>query len=183
MKTVPTRLDLIRQLSGDKLTGAEVGVMNGDFAAEILTLSNIDRLYLIDPWQHQPGPYEKDPANVDQGGQEERFRFVKERFVNDERVRILRMLSFAAMPLFIRSRLDFVYLDAAHDYRSVQWDLDAWSRIAPVLFVHDFIENEATDTMGFGVVRAVTKFCEESGWRVTALTDDDAWPTCELRKP
>ncbi|MHA2066103.1 MAG: hypothetical protein ACXABY_17165 [Candidatus Thorarchaeota archaeon] len=41
---------LKEHFKGRPVVGAEIGVLNGDHAAELLQTLNIERLYLIDPY-------------------------------------------------------------------------------------------------------------------------------------
>lgn len=175
-----TRLDLIASMA--PRSGAEVGTLRGDFAADLLTIPTLETLYIIDAWTHFPGDYERDPANVDQGGQDERERFVRERFRGDPRAIIHKGLSRDAAACLVKTPIDFAFLDAAHTYAAVSADLLAWSKVARVMLVHDYLDTEATRKMGFGVKLAVRFFCEFSGWRVDFVTDEE-WPTARLIRP
>lgn len=186
MNTLPTRNDLISLLAPGSV-GAEIGVLNGDFSAELLK-SNPSRLYLVDAWQHvTSGPYAKDPANVEQPGQDERYRNVVSRFKDDARVRILRERSAFAAGLLLelyRAEFDWVYIDADHSYSRVLTDLALWSLLIKpggIIMGHDYIDNEKTREMEFGVVEAVGHFCQVMGWRLDLLTQDE-WPSYVLRR-
>jgi hypothetical protein len=57
--------------------------------------------------------------------------------------------------------LDFVYLDARHDYASVVEDIGLWyPKVKPggVLSGHDYMEQEKIGDTLFGVKRAVDEF-------------------------
>lgn len=158
---------------------AEIGVLTGEFSAELLTIPSITKLHLIDPWKFYPGDYEKDPANVSQEGQDQRYRDVCSRFEGDRRIDVRRMESLQAAGIFGINSLSCVFIDGQHDYDSVLDDLSAWSMVAPVLFVHDYTDSPEALAMGFSVKPAVKRFCEKFGWRVEAQTDE-TWPTAML---
>lgn len=182
-----TRLELVASIQPE--TGVEIGVLEGDFSAELLTIPTLRRLNLVDPWKHFDGDYERDPANVDQAGQDQRFERVCARFDSDPRVVIVRLTSLGYVN-FIRDfsselpskTVDFAYIDANHTFDAVCNDLLAWSDLANTMFVHDYIDNEASRAMGFGVMQAVKVFTGlRPEWSVTQVTDEE-WPTAMLQK-
>jgi len=174
-----TRLDLIRSLNPKR--GAEVGTLVGDFASELLTIPSLEMLHVIDAWYHFPGDYERDPANVNQGGQDARHRNVLLRFGDEMRIDIHKGFSTDVAKSFDAACLDFAFLDAMHSYCPVYRDLVAWARVAKVLLVHDYLDTDETRKMGFDVMGAVADFCNNSGWKVAAVTDEP-WPTAMLEQ-
>jgi hypothetical protein len=186
LKTFPTRLDLIRDLPPNS-TGAEIGVYAGGFSAEILS-TPVKKIYLVDAWDASVVD-PRDALAVDQGGQDALYRSVVGRFMNESingRVQILKQLSIdAAFELWLEEiKLDFIYLDACHTYEAVKMDLSAWSQVIAdggCIMGHDYLDNDRTREMGFGVIKAVTEFCNERGWILDALTLDE-WPSYRLVK-
>lgn len=160
--------------------GAEIGVAEGEFSAEILA-RGVTRLYLVDAWKHLGGSYEKDLSNVSDGGHEARHRRVRERFAGDARVCILRMLSTKAAECVADAGLDWVYIDADHGYDGCLADLQAWAgkvKAGGAIFGHDYV---ADAVQGFGVIEAVDTFCREAGWGLAGMSDE-RWPSYELRR-
>lgn len=185
MKTYPDRNAMIRTLAPDSIV-AEIGTQRGDFAAEILK-TNPYRLYLIDVWAHQKGDYEADVANVDDGGQQANYRYVCERFAREietGQVVVMRMSSIEAASKIADDVLDAVYLDANHTKRAVSEDLRAWAPKVNglgVIMGHDYTDRPEALKMKFGVIEAVTEFCEEGQWKLVGLTKDE-WPSYELER-
>jgi len=173
-----TRFDMISSLH--PTSGAEVGTLRGDFASELMQIPTLKTLHVIDAWTHFPGAYELDPANVDQGGQDERERFVRTRFEREPRIIVRKGLSLDVAASMGTDSLDFVFLDAMHTYSSVYDDLVAWSCVAKVLLIHDYLDTEATREMGFDVVRAANTFCAHSDWRLAEISNED-WPTAMFK--
>jgi len=185
IRIVPTRLDLFRELPAGT-TGVEVGVLRGDFSAEILT-TGVEKLYLVDCWESQTGAYELDVANAED--HEANERRVRDRFKDDPRVEILKGFSLDVYAAFKSAAPNypdfaFAYIDAAHDCDSAYRDLRAWAELLyddGVLFVHDFTVRPEAIRQGFGVVKAVYDFCEYNSWEITAITEDE-WPTVKLER-
>jgi hypothetical protein len=81
------------------------------------------------------------------------------------RTKLIRMPSVEAAKLFPAQAADFIYIDAAHDYESVQADIRAWwpalSREG-ILAGHDFDNHQ----LHAGVKRAVMEFAQQIGQTV-----------------
>lgn len=182
----PNRSKMMASIVNGK-RGAEVGVQHGHFAHELLNL-DAERLWLIDPWVHWPvnPSYSMDPANVNQQEQDGIYQYVMDRFSSyiwSGRVAVIRSPSLHAVNMFDEESLDFVYIDAMHDHKSVLDDLHAWAprvKKGGYLCGHDYTESEKAKGMGFGVVSAVNEFCETTGRGVTYTTEEE-WPSYAIR--
>lgn len=185
MNSYPDRNSLIRTLAPDSIV-AEVGTQRGDFAAEILK-TNPYRLYLIDVWARQTGDYEADVANVDDGGHEANYRYVCGRFareIESGQVVVMRMPSVEAAKQIVDGIMDAVYLDANHTKRALAEDLRVWApklNVVGRIMGHDYTDRPEAKKMKFGVIEAVTEFCEEGQWKLVGLTKDE-WPSYELER-
>ena len=121
------RDDLPFFLNGLGLTniGIEVGVCKGLFSAHILKNWHGKKLYLIDSWRHFSGI-----EDVNNGDHNEQLDNIARTFMNiypfDSRAVIVRDYSTEAAELFQDKSIDFVYIDAGHDYKSVTKDLICW---------------------------------------------------------
>ena len=122
--------------------GAELGVMDGLFSHNILMRwpSN-EKYYLIDIW----APLENyfDRANVDTIQQDQRLQGAKERLKEYEnKTFFLRNLTIDAAKLIPDNSLDFVYIDARHDYCGCMQDLETyWPKLRSggLMSGHDFV--------------------------------------------
>ena len=104
-------------LSGD---GVELGVKQGEFAAKMLaSWTNGGRYTLVDPWMKQEDY--TDLANVDNAEQQKYMNEALDRTKQfSSRVAVLRNFSYNAVKHFEDCSLDFVYVDAVHDYDGVR---------------------------------------------------------------
>ena len=178
-----TRIDLIRRLPAGTI-GYEIGVLTGEFSAQILS-TPVKKLILVDEWRyHRDDEYRLDPANCDQGGQDMRYEAVCKRFDGDSRVDVIRTdsTSWRVYGCMQTWPPDWVFIDANHTYEQVILDLRFYAIHCDRMFAHDYVDNEASQAMGFGVKRAVDNFCRAHGWRINAITDEE-WPTVELLSP
>lgn len=169
MKFLPTRIDLIKLLPSGSV-GAEIGVWRGYFSSEILGCHNVGKLYSIDNW----GPY----LNEDQRANEQEARGNLKRFGG--RSAVVKTHSLKAVSEV--PDLDFVFIDGYHTYEACTADLEAWAKkIKPngCIMGHDYTDRPEARAMNFGVIRAVDDFCENKGWEMIYLTQDD-WPSYML---
>lgn len=172
-----TREDWIAEAAPDSF-GVEIGVLEGEFSQVILS-HNPRKLVLVDAWLHFESGY-ADPANVNQGGQDARFRRVTQRFANDPRVVIVRCLSRSdeIVPA-LRDGPDWIYIDANHEEEECYQDLCFYSQFSPMIAAHDYLPDD--NHLGFGVRRAVERFLEFGGWVIDLITEED-FPTVVLKK-
>jgi len=87
----------------------------------------------------------------------------------ENKYRSLRMKSVDASKLFADNSLDFVFIDASHEYEDVKQDIISWGpklKISGILAGHDYWP----DTWG-GVKKAV----DELLTHVTISTDEGCW--------
>ena len=172
-----TREDWVAKVAPDSF-GVEIGVLEGEFSRLILN-HNPRKLVLVDAWLHFESGY-ADPANVNQGGQDARFRRVTEQFASDSRVEIIRSLSRAdEVASALEEKPDWIYIDANHAEEDCFQDLWFYSQFAPTLAAHDYLPDN--NALGFGVRRAVERFLELGGWEIDLVTEED-FPTVVLKK-
>lgn len=148
---VPSRRHLLTLLEGRDLVGVEVGVYRGQFSEFLLESGRFREVVSIDPWLWNVFGVNPQTAYVETLARLERF---------GERSRVLRVTSEKAANLFVDSSIDFIYIDAAHDYKNVALDMKIWwgKLKAGGLFAgHDF------DTRQPGVMQAVKEHAADHG--------------------
>ena len=160
--------------------GAEIGVKVGKYSDFVLTRWQGTMLISIDPWlEDEPDEY-VDRANVPQAEQEEFFQRATARLArHGARSEIWRTTSVEAASRMRDGSLDFVYIDARHDYTSVLEDLESWvGKVRPggILAGHDYVDGEFPQGV-FGVKRAVDEFFSARGMRVYST---DGRPPIEM---
>ncbi|MDG2283964.1 MAG: class I SAM-dependent methyltransferase, partial [Alphaproteobacteria bacterium] len=105
------------------ICGAEIGVDRGAHALDMLNYLNLKKLYLIDPWERYK---DHDVEGFPDDNSDEIYQSVNNMFSDYENVEIIRETSVDASELIEDSTLDFVYIDANHEYEHVLADLRAW---------------------------------------------------------
>jgi Methyltransferase domain len=163
----------------------EVGVKLGKFSEIILRGWKGRRLISVDPWLEAPRDEYRDVANIDQSSQNWFYTATQKRLADfGERSEIWRMTSAQAAERVDPASIDFVYIDARHDYESVLEDVGLWHpkvRAGGMLAGHDYLDGELPAGR-FGVKSAVDEFCAERGLEVVVTTTDE-WPTWVIEIP
>jgi hypothetical protein len=183
--------------------GAEIGVQQGEFSHMMLSKwSHCTDYYLVDVWKHQDN-YE-DSANIPDADQEVNYRTTKKRLHAYHHItRFVRMYSLEASELLSRNAtdpvtkkvvpfLDFLYIDARHDYCGCLEDLIAWYPLLKSggIFAGDDYSPHyppSWDKCGNGstipgsVYRAVNEFGKAHNLNIMATTT--GWPNWIARKP
>jgi hypothetical protein len=90
-------------------TGAEIGVGKGEFSEKLCQAGL--RLYSVDPWF-----------------KDKNFALAKEKLGKYPNCTIVRKTSMEAVADFANESLDFVYIDANHEFRYIAEDLVEWSK-------------------------------------------------------
>lgn len=117
--------------------GAEIGVMKGEYAQVICEAAPDIHLYCVDPWQAYEGYDMGDQAKMD-----EFFAKAQKRLRPYPNKTFIREFSVTAAHKFANNSLDFVYIDAAHDFVNVVNDLNAWTpkvRKGGIISGHDYV--------------------------------------------
>lgn len=148
-------------------TAVEIGVQQGLFSDLLLNRWAGRRLISIDPWQ-QSDNYD-DIANVLQQAQDQLYEETLSRLAtHGDRSEVWRQTAAEASAAVDAASLDFVYIDARHDYASVKDDLLTWyGKLRPggIIAGHDYLDGEIPEG-DFGVKSAVDEFFGQKRLRI-----------------
>lgn len=183
--------------------GAEVGVKTGQHAAVLLThWKSCQSMKLIDLWAQQPDHANyHDLANVDNATQQSNLERTQTRLQSwAHKIEYFRMYSVQAAARIANHSLDFIFIDARHDYCGVKEDLDAfYPKLRPggILAGHDYLDAAemrkqsprqdwsicADGSIHTGAVKgAVEDFALQWGL-VISVVYADRWPSWMIQKP
>lgn len=129
----PVRLDIKRDDMANLFNelgfkkGAEIGVYTGRYSESLCQRIPDLKLYCIDPWDIYETKVE-DPHSQDKEQAEFNYKKTKER-LDKYNCAIIKKTSMEAIKEFEPESLDFVYIDANHDYEHVSEDIKAWAKI------------------------------------------------------
>jgi hypothetical protein len=184
---LPSRSELPELLNRRKLfgCGAEVGVAAGGFSDWLLRGWRGAHLISVDPWREASSAEYDDVRNTAQAAQDETFEEAKKRLAeHGKRSSVWRMTSSEASERLPNHSLDFVYIDARHDYESVLEDLELWlDKIRPggLIAGHDYVDGRLPTGL-YGVKSAVDEFFGCRGLPVASTFMDEA-PTWIVHVP
>ena len=196
------RNDLIKLIVAEGFTsGAEIGVQLGLYAEFLLSnWPKCIEYHAIDLWAHQKSY--KDTANVDNAQQESLYMQTRNRLKRFEHiVRYHRNYSNLAVNELKDESLDFIYLDARHDYIGILEDLTLyWPKLKSggIFAGHDYLDvaevkaltphqDWSIDSRGIkrtdgkAVRSAVNEFASKQR-RQILITLPEEWPTWYMRK-
>ncbi|CAD7944333.1 unnamed protein product [Amoebophrya sp. A25] len=145
------------------LTGeaAEIGVQRGLHAKQFLEKWKGKKLFLVDRWTHVPSDTYIDIANIPSDGMQQlKSEMERNLEVFSSRYAVLEAWSEDAAKKVPDGSLDFVYLDARHDFQGVYADLSSWwpkLKIGGLIAGHDFCDGELPEG-DFFVETAVRSF-------------------------
>ncbi len=153
--------------------GAEVGVERGRFSKIICQVNPQLKLYVIDCWQTYKGYRD----HVSQERLDEFYLETKTR-LTPFNCHIIRDWSIEAVKRFADESLDFVFIDASHDYEHVKEDIREWSKKVKrggIVAGHDYIDKMHGIT--YGVKRAVNEWIKENSISPLFVYKKDSCPT------
>eukprot|EP01065_Artemidia_motanka_P027018 TRINITY_DN3225_c0_g1_i1.p1 TRINITY_DN3225_c0_g1~~TRINITY_DN3225_c0_g1_i1.p1 ORF type:complete len:413 (+),score=114.82 TRINITY_DN3225_c0_g1_i1:46-1239(+) len=139
---------LLEKWGTGPITGVEIGVRWGEFSTALLKKVANLTLYMVDPWTSQENY--TDLVNIKsrvRGNEllsgDDMYEYVAQKMTRafGHRARVLRMFGGDAAARFANRSVDFLYIDARHDYKAVTEDLEAWwPKLRPggVMSGHDF---------------------------------------------
>jgi Methyltransferase domain len=175
-------------LNARKLLGCavEVGVLEGEFSELLLTHWRGLHLVSVDPWLEADRDEWVDIANVAQDEHDRLYERTKERLSRfGSRSTVWRMTGEEAATRVLDHSLDFVYLDARHDYDSVLADLESWApkmRPGGILAGDDYFDGHVPEGV-FGVKSAVQDFFGPRGLRIGVAHADAGTPSWYVVMP
>lgn len=127
--------------------GAEIGVERGVYSKILCEKIPGLKLYCVDPWQ----PYGISDARRERSA----FRNARANLAGFN-VEFVIKTSFEAAKTIPDRSLDFVYIDAMHDFDNVMMDLILWTpkvRVGGIVSGHDY-----SPYWKFGVIQAVNTY-------------------------
>lgn len=196
------RNQLAKLIAAEGFTsGAEIGVRLGLYTEVLLSnWPNCTQYHAIDLWAHQKNY--KDIANVNDTVQEELYLRTRKRLKRFEHIiRYHRNYSNLAVNEIKDESLDFIYIDARHDYIGVSEDLTLyWPKLkrGGIFAGHDYLDSSevkartphqdwSIDHQGIkrtddkAVKSAVNEFATKHR-RQVLITLPEVWPTWYMRK-
>ena len=158
------RVTLLEKLKKGSVC-AELGVKQGEFSEQILSVVQPAKLHLVDTWG----------SAVSHEGF---YNSVREKFsaeIERGQVEIHRKLSIEAVQDFPENYFDWIYIDTDHSYLNTKAELHQYAeKLKPsgVICGHDFVKTSWLSGSRYGVTEAVQEFCVTYGWEFIYITID-----------
>jgi hypothetical protein len=149
------------QFKDKKLTGIEIGTYRGVHARNILKFLNIERLYLIDPYEIYD---EESIVTKTLVPAEKSAHKILKKY--SDRIIWIRKPSDKAVN-DIKEEVDFVYIDGNHSYEYAKKDIELYYlklKLGGIMGGHDF--NNSFNPSLDGVVKAVLEFVNKNNLKL-----------------
>lgn len=160
--------------------GAEVGVFDGYFSEYLCRTIPGLKLYSVDPWEVYPGyrdhKFEESMRNAETKARERLCRAPYD-------VEIIKKYSVDAAGKIPDNSLDFVYIDANHEYSHVKQDIELWAtkvRKGGIVAGDDYYMTRAGN---MGVLRAAQEYAEANGYELNCTLWDLTDPVVDNQQP
>ena len=163
-----TRVTLVRLFKElGYCIGAEIGTYSGSFAITLSINNPKIKLYCVDAWSTYDGL--NDYTNAEY--LTDIYKLAAQRLKPYKGVEIIRKLSMDAVKQFDNESLDFVYIDANHEFPYVAEDIFHWEKkVKPggIISGHDYLRTPREDGLiqVREVVHAYTEAFNISPWFV-----------------
>jgi len=145
--------------------GAEVGVEQGVYSEELCRANPDLKLYAVDAWKAYKGYRD----HTTQQKLEAFYESAKNR-LEGYNCELVRKFSMDAVKDFKDRSLDFVYIDANHDFQNCTNDIAEWSKkvkIGGIISGHDYASQRKPTNMHVAeVVNGYTKAYDIKPWFV-----------------
>ena len=183
--SVPVKWGTRNEIYGSVLpkggSGAEVGVLYGTNAENMLLYSSPHSLVLVDSWKSAVNPDSPNKPTRFTIRSEKKYKFVVDRFAKEKRVKIWRCYSFEAATAVENGSLDWVYIDANHRYATALLDIQMWTaklKVGGYMMCHDF----TMKIWNGGVVEAIKYVMRRPGELEIVGRDGEGCSTVVLRR-
>lgn len=167
MSVIKYRIELNQLLPENPVT-VEIGVAEGYFSQHICENWKPSIHYCVDSYTNHENS--KGDCGAPQEWHDMNLAIAKWKLYNSRHlVRWMRGISWEMSKEIEDYSIDFLYLDAGHDYESVKKDLHAWYnkvKRGGIIAGHDFLNR------GFGVKQAVMDFCAAGKFHLNVIRED-----------
>uniref|UniRef100_A0A6M3J102 Putative methyltransferase n=1 Tax=viral metagenome TaxID=1070528 RepID=A0A6M3J102_9ZZZZ len=150
--------------------GAELGVFKGRFAKFLCKENGNLKLYAIDPWK----VYAEYPDHENQDYLDSVYAEARTR-LKPYNCQIVIDTSKNALKRFDDRVLDFVYIDANHQYEYVKEDIREWSKKVKhggIISGHDYVNGH--NGISFGIRQAVDEWVRDNNISHLIILNKDA---------
>lgn len=142
--------------------GAEIGVCRGHNAATLYIATKPSKLFLVDTWEIDLETKKYHPIGLQYDNWQDEVSNLFAHEIEDGRVELYKGLSVDFLSSIEDGYLDWIYLDADHNYESIKPEIElACKKVKSGGYImgHDFMVHEKA--WKAGVIRAVIETIQE----------------------
>ena len=162
-KVLPNRYYILEHIPKNGV-GVEIGVLGADWSKQLLENTLPAELILIDTY------YSNDYPGQKRFNRKTHEQYIRNEFSSyNERVKVVKGLSWDCMSAFADQYFDWIYIDAGHDYNSVKRDLAQAKRTIKengLIIMNDYIMFDHFTKEKYGVVQATNEFMVENNYEM-----------------
>ncbi len=162
-RLLPQRWDILELLPKNSIA-AEVGVLGGDWSEKIIKIVNPEKLVLIDSF------YANDYPHFKRFTKNTHKQYIETKFgILGSQVEIKQGISWNCLAEYPDNYFDWIYIDAAHDYKSVKQDLEQSYRVLKptgVIIMNDYIMFDKFTNKDYGVIQATNEFMIDNNFEM-----------------
>lgn len=149
--------------------GAEIGVFKGEYSKELLEIIPELKLYGVDNWGNN--------GTTGRGRDDRQKGYLRtledlKSYIESGQYIILKKNSMLALADIPNASLDFVFIDAGHDYQSVKDDVTGWTkkvRAGGIVSGHDYYVSKLGQVE---VIKAVDEYVAEHKIKLNIINWD-----------
>jgi len=160
--------------------GAEIGVDKGGFSNHLLSKSDLEMLYCIDPWIDNFGSGQQpDYFDPNGGNRMQECADCLQEFTEAGRVELVKGTGLEASAEIPDGYLDYVYIDGDHSLEGVFYDIYAWTpkvRVGGIVSGHDYKDGPKSGMfdywgghLDYKVKTVVDYYCARYGYKLNTV--------------
>lgn len=172
-------LSEVKNILGEVDTAIEVGVWLANYSVNICDTLSPKKFYGIDPYVSYDNAPGMNKGYENTQALEETYQKACARLPSY--ATLIRDFSVNAAEQFENESIDFVYIDGDHNYESVSADIEAWYpkiKSGGIISGHDYIEKNVKRDIIFGIIPAVTEFCQKYNKQISLTSEEYATWWC-----
>ena len=165
--------EIVRIQLGTGIKVAEIGVLKGKFAKEMISSLAPSEYIGIDPYKQY---FDKPAVEYFRPNAIEKIYNKTNKLIEGLGHKLYRMSSKNAAPLFYQNYFDLVYIDGDHRYEEVKQDIELWYdkiKYGGILAGHDYVKRPKS--WQYGVIKAVDEFVQKKELELNI--NNEEWTT------
>lgn len=149
----------------NELIMLEIGTLGGDYA-DLLIKTKPQKLDLLDTYESE------DIHKLNRFNKDNHYEYIKNKYSDNKNVKLIKGLSDLMLPILNKKYYDYIYIDADHEYASINNDLHNSIKLLKeggVIGLNDYLMFDKNNNE-YGTVFVVNKFLHDNpDWEVIGI--------------